>query len=103
MEYCNFTDKANLNTTKVEKCTRQKTFLAAMLRKRSDLGRNISSQSRGLECSYVKIFISGFEILVTGPARPASQMSIWKFYKEKSGEARSRKPRLSAEESVVPL
>ena len=52
----------------------------------------------GLECSYGKIFISvteisdaKTEISVTGPARPL----IWThryFYKEKSGEARSRKP-----------
>ena len=52
----------------------------------------------GLECSYGEIFIpvteisvAKTEISVTGPARPL----IWThryFYKEKSGEARSRKP-----------
>ena len=52
----------------------------------------------GLECSHGKIFIpvtkisvTNTEISVTGPARPL----IWThryFYKENSGEARSRKP-----------
>ena len=52
----------------------------------------------GLECSYGKIFIpvneisvAKTEISVTGPARPL----LWThrcFYKEKTGEARYRKP-----------
>ena len=45
----------------------------------------------GLECSHGKIFIPVTEISVNGPARPL----IWThryFNKEKSGEARSRKP-----------
>ena len=65
------------------------TFLAAIWWKRSYFVENVSSRSP--ECSYGKIFIPVTEISVTGPARPL----IWThryFYKEKSGEARSRKP-----------
>ena len=52
----------------------------------------------GLECSYGKIFIpvteisvAKTEISVTGPARPLIWIHRY-FYKEKSGEAKSRKP-----------
>ena len=52
----------------------------------------------GLECSYGKIFIpvteisvAKTEISVTGPARPLIGTHRY-FYKEKSDEARSRKP-----------
>ena len=69
------------------------TILAAIWWKQSYFVENVT----GLECSYGKIFIpvteisfKKTEISVTGPARPL----IWthQFYKEKSGEARSRKP-----------
>ena len=73
------------------------TILAAICWKRSYFVESFVPVT-GLECSYGKIFIpvneisvAKTEVLGTGPARPL----IWThryFYKEKSGESRSRKP-----------
>ena len=99
MESCNFTNKANSHTPKEEIHTRPKlchfglyVVLATLFCLKSFV------PVTGLECWYGKIFIpvteisvAKTEISVTGPAPPL----IWihrNFYKEKSGEARSRKP-----------
>ena len=93
-------NKANSHTSKVEIHTRSKLchFVGLyVVRAKLFCLKNFVPVT-GLECSYGKIFIpvteisvAKTEISVTGPARPL----IWThryFYKEKSGEARSRKP-----------
>ena len=96
---CTFTNKANWHTPKDEIRTRPKLchFGRYVVRAKLFCLKSFVPVT-GLECSYGKIFIpvteisvAKTEISVTGPARPL----IWThryFYKEKSGEARSRKP-----------
>ena len=96
---CNFSNKALSHTLEVEIHTRPKLYhFGRYLVKAKLFCRKCFVPVTGLECSHGKIFIpvteisvAKTEISVTGPARPL----IWThqyFYKEKSGEARSRKP-----------
>ena len=92
LESGNFTNKANSHTPKVEIHTRpQLCHFGRYVVRAKPFGLKSFVPVTGLECSYGKIFIPVTEISVTGPARPL----IWThryFYKEKSGEARYRKP-----------
>ena len=99
MDPCNFINKAISHTPEVEIHTRPKLYhFGHYLVKAKLFCRKCFVPVTGLECSYGEIFIpvteisvAKTEISVTGPARPL----IWThryFYKEKSGEARSRKP-----------
>ena len=99
VESCNFTNKANSHTPNEEIHTRPKLCHFGLYVVRATLfclKRFVPVT--GLQCSYRKIFIpitetsvAKTDISVAGPARPL----IWThryFYKEKSGEGRSRKP-----------
>ena len=99
MDPCNFINKAISHTPEMEIHTRPKLYhFGRYLVKPKLFRRKCFVPVTELECSYGKIFIpvteisvAKTEISVTGPARPL----IWThryFYKEKSGEARSRKP-----------
>ena len=94
----NFINKAISRTPEVEIHTRPKLYhFGRYLVQAKLFCRKCFVSVTGLECSYGKIFIpvteisvAKTEISVTGPARPL----IWThryFFKEKSGEARSRK------------
>ena len=95
----NFTNKANSHTPKVEIHTRPQLchFGRYVLRAKPFCLKGFVPVT-GLECSYGKIFIpvteisvAKTEISVTGPAR----VLLWThryFYKEKTSEARYRKP-----------
>ena len=99
VDSCNFTNKANSHTSKVKIHTRPKLchFGHYVVRAKLFCWKSFIPVT-GLGCSYGKIFIpvtelsvEKTEISVTGPAWPL----IWThqyFYKEKSGQARSRKP-----------
>ena len=99
MDPCNFSNKALSHSREVEIHIRPKLYhFGRYLVKAKLFCRKCFVPVTGLECSHGKIFIpvteisvAKTEISVTGPARPL----IWThryFYKEKSGEARSRKP-----------
>ena len=92
VDSCNFINKAISQSPKVEIHTRPKLCHFGRYVMRAKLFcLKCFVPVTALECSYGKIFIPVTEISVTGPAWPL----IWThryFYKEKSGEARSRKP-----------
>ena len=89
---CNCINKALSHTLKVEIHTRPKLYhFGRYLVKTKLFCKKCFVPVTWLECSYGKIFITVTEISVTGPARPLI-WTHWYFYKEKSGEGRSRKP-----------
>ena len=99
MEFCNLTNKANLHSPKEEIHTRPKLCHFGLYVVRATLFcLNSFAPVTRLECSDGKIFIpvteisvAKTEISVIGPARPLIRTHRY-FYKEKNGEARSRKP-----------
>ena len=99
MDSCNFTNKANPHTPKVEIHTRAKLchFCRYVVRAKLFCLKNESSVPvNGLESSFGKIplteiSVAKTEISVIGPARPLISTRRY-FYKENGGEARSQKP-----------
>ena len=99
VDSCNFTNKANSHTSKVEIHTRPKLchFGRYVVRAKLFCLKSFVPVT-GLKCSYGKIFIPVTEVSVEknrnfgNRASPASHMNNRYFYKEKSGQARSRKP-----------